>query len=149
MAALDAAIAFVEVEDVTVLVGDDLDFDVLGAADEALEEDGVVAEGGTGFAAGFFEFALEFAGFIDNAHAAATAPEGGLDDEGEADAFGSGLGLLGGGDGFGSAGDDGDLCFFGEGAGGGFVAEGVEHLWGRTDEDDARFGAGAGQGGIF
>ena len=44
MAALHGAVALVEVQDVPVLIAQDLHFDVLRAADEALEEDGVVAE---------------------------------------------------------------------------------------------------------
>lgn len=122
MAALDTAIALVEVDDVAVFVGDDLDLDVLGAADEAFEEDGIVAEGGTGFAPGFFEFAFEFFGGVDDAHASATATEGGLDDEGEADGLGGALYVLRFCEGFWGAGDYGDICFFSEGAGGGFIA---------------------------
>ena len=43
-------------------VAQDLHFDVLGAADEAFEEDGVVAEGAAGFAARFFQLAGEIGG---------------------------------------------------------------------------------------
>ena len=55
MAALHRAIALVEVQDVAVAVAEDLHFDVAGAAHEALQEDGVVAERGAGFAARFFQ----------------------------------------------------------------------------------------------
>jgi hypothetical protein len=57
MAPLHRAIALVEVQDVAVAVAQNLDFDVAGAAHEAFDEDGVVAEGGGSFAAGFFQLA--------------------------------------------------------------------------------------------
>ena len=62
MAALHRAIALVEVQDVAVAVAQDLHFDVAGAAHEALQEDGVVAEGRAGFAAGLFQPAGEIGG---------------------------------------------------------------------------------------
>ena len=124
MAALHGAIALVEVQDVAVLVAEDLHFDVLGAADEALEEDGVVAEGGGGFAARLFELAGEIGGLIDDAHAAAAAAEGGLDDQRDSRCwpaiFAACLGLVTGCFGAGHARDAGLLR---EAAGGGLVAE--------------------------
>ena len=44
--ALDAALAFVEVEDVAVLVAENLDFDVARIEDEFLDENAVIAEAG-------------------------------------------------------------------------------------------------------
>src|SRR3546814_5911279 len=44
VAALDAALTLVEVEDVAVLVSEDLDLDMARIADEFLDEDAVVAE---------------------------------------------------------------------------------------------------------
>ena len=46
MAALDRAFAFVEIDDVAVLVADHLDFDVARLGDEFLDEQAVVAEAG-------------------------------------------------------------------------------------------------------
>ncbi len=100
MAALHGAIALVEMEDVAVAIAEDLDFDVAGAADVAFEEDGVIAEGGFGFAAGLFETAGEIGGAVDDAHAASAAAEGRFDDQRKADLGGGALGLFGGGDGF-------------------------------------------------
>ena len=85
MAALDRAIAFVEVEDVAVAVAQDLHFDVLGAGDVFFEKDGGVAEGAAGFVPGFVEQAGQVGGLGHDAHAAAAAAEGRLDDEGKAD----------------------------------------------------------------
>ena len=59
MPALDGAIAFVEVDEVAVLVAEELDLDMLGLADEAFEEDVGAAEGGLGFAAGLVEGGVE------------------------------------------------------------------------------------------
>ena len=44
MAALDRAVAFIEMEDVPVMISKDLNFDVLGPADKALEENGIIAK---------------------------------------------------------------------------------------------------------
>ena len=118
MAALHGAIALVEMEDVAVAVAQDLHFDVAGAADEALQEDGVVAEGGAGFAAGFLQAAGEIGGFLDHAHAAAAAAEGGFDDEREADfARRSCRPAAGSLDGFLGAGDDGNAGLLRPGGG--------------------------------
>jgi lipopolysaccharide biosynthesis protein len=43
--ALDGTIAFVEMDDIAVLVAEDLDFDVFGSRDVALQKDGGVAKG--------------------------------------------------------------------------------------------------------
>ena len=149
VAALDGAIALVEVDDVAVLVAEDLDFDVLGALDVALEEDGGVAEGVLGFGTGLGEEAGELGRFFDDAHAAPAATEGGLDDEREADFVGDGEGFVGIGDGFLGAGEGGDGELVGEGAGGGFVTHVFQKIRGGADEDDALTLAGAGEGGVF
>ena len=62
MAALHRAVALVEVEDVAVAVAQDLDLDWRGAADVALDEDRVVAEGGAGLAPGLLELARKILG---------------------------------------------------------------------------------------
>ena len=85
MAALHRAVALEEVDEVAVRVAEDLHLDVLGAADVALEEHRVVAEGGAGLALRLFERAVELVGLLDDAHAAAAAAERRLDDHREAD----------------------------------------------------------------
>ncbi len=57
MAALQAALAFAEVDDGAVGVGEDLHLDVPGPVDEPFEEQGVVAEGRGRLSAGGGEFA--------------------------------------------------------------------------------------------
>ncbi len=149
MAALDRAIALVEMQDVAVPVAQDLDFDVAGAADEALQEDGAVAEGRLGFAAGFLQPAGEIGGVFHHAHAPAAAAERGLDDEGEADFTGDLLRVPGIVHRLLGAGDHGDAGLLGKAAGGGLIAEQVEKVGAGADEGDAGLGAGAREGGIF
>ena len=74
-----------EVHDVAVLVAQNLDFDVFGAADVAFEKYRAVAECGGCFAGGFFQLACELILRFDDAHAASAAAERGFDDEREAD----------------------------------------------------------------
>ena len=149
VAALDGAIALVEVDDVSVLVAEDLHFDVFGALDVALEEDGVVSEGILRFFLGFFEAGLELGRFFDDAHAATAATEGGFDDEGKADLMRYREGLVRVGDGVVGSGEDGDVGGDGLSAGRGFIAHGAEEVGGGSDEGDAFTGAGAGEVGIF
>ena len=149
VAALHGAVALVEMDYVTVFVAEDLDLDVFGARDVFFEEDGGVAEGAAGLGLGLVEEIGEIGGFVDDAHAATAAAEGGFDDEGKADLFGDFEGLGAVADGFLGAGEDGDFDFLGEGAGGGFIAHHVEQLGTRADEDDVGLGAGAGEVGVF
>ena len=149
VAALDGAIALVEVDDVAVAVAEDLHLDMFRARDVFFEEDGGVAEGAVGLALGLVEQVGEVGGLVDDAHTATAAAEGRLDDEGEADGLGDlhGLGAIR--DGVLGAGQDGDGDLLREGAGGGFVAHHVEQLGARADKDDAGLFAGAGEGGVF
>src|SRR5205823_8283551 len=119
VAALDGAVALVEMHDLAVAVTEDLDLDVAGAGHVAFEEDGVVAESRGRLAASFVEATGEIGGLLNDAHATSAAAECGLDDERKADLRGIGFAGLG-------AGDDGDTGFLGEAAGRGFVAEEVE-----------------------
>ena len=52
MPALEGALALAEVDHVAVAVRQDLDLDVPGPVDPPLDQEGVVAEGGAGLAAG-------------------------------------------------------------------------------------------------
>ena len=57
MPALDGTIAFVQMQNVAMLVANDLNFNVLCAADVALEKYGRVAEGGSRFLACLLQLA--------------------------------------------------------------------------------------------
>ena len=85
MAALDRAVAFAEVDDVAVGVGEHLDLDVVGVRDELFEQQAAVAEGGLGFAAGALDGFGQFLRGEDFAHAAAAAAAARLQHHGVAD----------------------------------------------------------------
>jgi hypothetical protein len=85
VAALERAVALEEVDDIAVGVAEDLDLDMAGVGDELLDQDGGVAEGGSGLAAGRGEGGVEVAGVVDAAHALAAAAGDGLDEDGVAD----------------------------------------------------------------
>ena len=87
MAALHGAIALIEMQHVAVLVAEDLNFDVLGAAYVALEKDGRIAESGTRFLACFGELGFQFARGFHDAHTAPAAAVCGFDDQRKSDAL--------------------------------------------------------------
>ena len=145
MAALHRAIALVKVQDIAVIVAQYLHFDVLGAAHEAFQEHGVIAERGGRFAARLFQFAVELRGAIYYAHAAPATAEGGFDNQRITDLAGDFRGLLGIGDGFLAAGNARNARFLGEPPRGGLIAQQVEQIRRRADENDAGSFAGAGQ----
>ena len=68
-------------------VEQELDLDVAGTLDEALEDEPVVAECGQGFAAGGGEVGFEAIRRADRAHALATATGRRLDEQRVADAL--------------------------------------------------------------
>ena len=120
---LDGAVALVEVQDVALLVGEDLDLDVAGLDDELFEVDVAVAEGGLGLGPGRVEGGPQADVVVDDAHAAAAAAGDRLDDDGVADLVGE-LHRLAfvRKDPF-RAGDDGDLGLVGDLAGLDLVAQ--------------------------
>ena len=71
--ALDAALAFKQVHNVAVHVGEDLNFDVPGRSDEAFDEYGPVAEGIHRFGYRPFEAVFQLGIFTNDAHAFTTA----------------------------------------------------------------------------
>ena len=134
MPALDGAVALVQVDNVAVVVTEELDLDVLGLVEEALDEDGAVAEGALGLGGGTLEGLLELGSGAHNTHTAATATVSSLDDDGEAILVGELLDLLVALDGTLSTGDDRDAGSNGDPPGGDLVAEGVNDVGGRPDE---------------
>ena len=147
--ALHRAVAFVQMENAAVRIAEDLHFDVFGPRDVFLEEDGGIAEGASRFAARFVEERDEIAFFAHHAHAASAAAEGRFDDERKTDFLGHAQGFGALGNWFLRAGEDGNTEFDREGTGGGFVAHHFEQFRSRTDKDDARLPAGAGELGVL
>src|SRR5439155_18677717 len=85
VAALHRALALAETEDRAVCVGKQLDLDVAGPLQVALEEKPAVAEGGLRLPRRRLDGGVELAGAAHDPHAAAAAPRGRLDEEGEAE----------------------------------------------------------------
>jgi hypothetical protein len=94
VAALDRALALAQVHDRAVLVRQDLNLDVTGPGDLALEQDRVVAEGGPRLALGRGQGVRERAGFGHGAQAPAAAARARLDQEGHAERRGLGAQTL-------------------------------------------------------
>ena len=119
-----------------------------GAADVALQEDGIVAEGGAGLEPRLFQQAREIGGPLDHAHAAPATAERSLDDQREADPARDLRGLRRArhrplrARHHGDAGADSQL------SGGCFIAQKFQQFGARSDESDACGGAGARQPGF-
>jgi hypothetical protein len=77
---LHRAIAFVEVDNVTVLVAENLHFDMARTADVAFEEDGIVAKGSRGLLTRLLQARTEIPCVFNNTHPTAATAERGLDD---------------------------------------------------------------------
>ena len=94
-AALDRAVALVEVDDVARRVGQHLGLDVADAGHGLLQEDGGVPEGAAGLPLGRLDRLDQTGGALDPAHPPAAPAGGGLHEQREADAGRMGLGLGG------------------------------------------------------
>ncbi|MCY1363691.1 hypothetical protein D9M69_504660 [compost metagenome] len=149
VAALDRAVALVEVQAVAVAVGEHLDFHVARLEDVFLHQHARVAEGGLGFTLGGGQGLGQFAFPFHYFHALAATAGGGLQQHRVADAFGAGaegfqvLGLAV------VAGHQGHAGGFHQGLGGGLAAHGVDGGGRRAEEDQAGIGNGAGEAGVL
>ena len=85
VAPLHRAVAFEEMDDAPVGVGQDLDLQVAGPADEPLEVDLVLAEGGSGLSTRREQRRLEGVRSLHHPHAATAAAPARLEDAGESD----------------------------------------------------------------
>ena len=89
-AALQGAVAGADDDDVAVLVGEDLGFDVAGTVEVLFDEAFAAAEGGGGFTGGGVEEFGDFVDAVGDFHAASAAAEGGFDGDWAAVFFGEG-----------------------------------------------------------
>jgi len=147
--ALQRALAFAEVHDVSVRIGEDLHLDVPGGGEVALQEQRIVAEARRGLAPGGRERVGEMNRVLDHVHALAAATRRGLDEQGIADlrCRGDEVGV-----GEAGAGDPrhGRHGAFGDGEfGGDLVAHGPDRVGARPDEHDPRVGARLREGGVL
>src|SRR5262245_36184750 len=88
MTALHRSVAFPQMDEAALAVTQDLDFDVLGSPDVALEEDVGPPERRSRFPLRLCQFGLELRGVADDAHPASSATEARLDHQREADTVG-------------------------------------------------------------
>ena len=88
MPPLHRAVALPKVNQVAVAVAEQLDFDVPRPRDELLDEDLVAAESVERFATSSLKGVGKILRLLDNAHAAAAAAVGRLEDHGELECFG-------------------------------------------------------------
>jgi hypothetical protein len=131
---LDGAVTLVEVDNITVVVTEKLDLDVLGLVEEPLDEDGAVAEGALGLGGGSLEGFLEGSLVAHDTHATTATTIGGLDDDGEAILVSELLDLFKPLDGALGAGNNRDLGGNGNRPGRDLVTKGINRLGRRTDE---------------
>ena len=99
VAALHRTIAFVEVDNIAVLISEDLNLDVFSPFNIAFEKNSRVSEGVLGFFLSFGQAGLKFGRFFNDPHTTTTTAKCGFDDEREADFMGYGKGLIGIGNG--------------------------------------------------
>ena len=148
MTALDGAVTLAEVQSGAVGIGDELYFDVTSSDDRAFQEKGAVAEGGLRFPASSGESIRQCGRVIDDAHAPAAPTGGGFNHDGKVergDAFKKGSVVVR----CGKTGEDRQIVFESEAAGGGLIADEPQSGGRGADEGDASLGAGSGEGRVF
>src|SRR4051812_6111482 len=136
MAALDRALALAEMDDRSEVIAEDLELDVARRFDVFLDVHVGDAERRLGLALRGLDRVRQFARGADNAHAAAAAAGGRLDDHREADLFRQLERLLLVLDRAVAAGQDRDAGLLHHPPGAGLVAHQADRLWIRADELD-------------
>ena len=148
-AALQGAVAGAGDDDVAVLVGNHLGFDVARLVEVALDEAFPTPERGDRFAGGRIEQFGDFLAGAGDFHAASAATERGFDRDREAvfvDEREDFVGIL---DRLGSTGDRRCFGAGGDVAGGDLVAEVADRLRGRADPDQSGVHDGLGEVGVL
>lgn len=146
---LNTAVTLEEMDHVSVVVTEQLHFDMLWFIQETLDEDGAVSEGRLGLGSGTFKGVLERLLIPDDTHSAATTAESGLDDDGEAIGVRERLDLLESRDGVRGSGDDRDLAVDREPASRDLVSQGGDGLVCGANPDQAVLLDLSGEIGIF
>ena len=139
--ALHRAVALVQVDDVAVVVAQDLHLDVLGALDQLLEEDRIVAERLARLGARALQQLGELGRGAHDAHAATAAAARGLDDHGEANLVRERARVVDAAHRILRPRHDGHARRGRDLARLDLVAQRLDHLGRRADEDDAGFAA--------
>src|SRR6056297_1622636 len=139
VASLDAAIAFEQMTNVAMFVGDDLDFDVSRLGDEFFQVHASVAERGFGFGPRCPQGRPEHVFALGDPHAFAAAARGGFDQDRKTDFVRDPDRFLVVLDQAVAARHDGHFILDGDRAGGVFVAELFHRLWAGADEVESAF----------
>ena len=134
VSSLDGAVTLVQVNDVTMVVTEELDLNVLGLVKEALNKDSAVTEGSLGLGSSTLKGLLEALLVTDYSHTTTTTTESGLDDNGESILVSELLDLLVSLNGTLSTRDDRDVGSVGELSGRDLVTERVNDIGGGADE---------------
>jgi len=148
VAALDGAVALVEMDDVAVLVAEHLHLDVLGARDVFLEEDAALPNARSASPCASSRRCARSAGLWTTRMPRPPPPNAALMMSGKPIDFAvlsaSSRSVIGS-----SVREGGHADLLRERAGGGFVAHHVEELGARADEDQAGGTHGAGEVGVL
>ena len=149
VAPLDRAVAHTQGPRGPVPVGDQLDLDVPGAGDQALQEDGSVAERAQGLVTRALEGVRQVLGGGHHPDAAAATPRGRLEHQRVADLVGAGQRALEGVDRAPAPRSDRDAHLLGEQLRADLVAQPAHRLGTRTDEGDAQAVAQVDERGVL
>jgi hypothetical protein len=137
VSSLDGAVTLVQVNDVTMVVTEELDLNVLGLVKEALNKDSTVTKGSLGLGSSTLKGLLEALLVTDYSHTTTTTTESGLDDNGESILVSEILDLFVSLNGTLSTRNDRDVGSVGELSGRDLVTERVNDIGGGADEDEA------------
>ena len=149
MAPLHGTITLVQVQQIAVIVGENLHFQVAGARQIFFQEHAGIAERGARFALRFFEQRRELRWVAHHAHAAPAAAHGGFHDDRVADFLRDFLRFAGGFDGIFGARQHRDTRGGCEPSRGGLVAKQFQQRRRGTYKGDSGGLAGAREGGIL
>ena len=149
VAPLDRAVAHAQGPGGAVPVSDQLDLDVPGAGDQALQEDRAVAERPKRLVAGALEGVLQVVGRGHHPDAAAATPRGRLEHQRVADLVRAGQRALEGVDRAAAPGCHRDADLLGEQLRADLVAQPAHGLGARADEGDAQTLAQVHEGGVL
>ena len=149
MPTLHRAVAFVQVDEIAMLVTKQLDFDMAGAADVLLDKDVRAAERSERLAPGRFVAGDELVFALDHPHPATATAVGCFEDDGITELLGCSQTFLGVLEGVLGPAEDRCLGQDGNLSRGGLVTEGFEVFDLRPDEDDSGVGARLRKGGLL
>ena len=149
MSSLHRTVPFIEVHDLSMLVGQDLNLHMLGPLDEAFQEKGAVAEGCVRLTSGFGQLLFQILGGTDDPHSPSAAAEGCLGNQGKPQLSGRLPGRLPFPHGLVRSGNHGDSRLLGQAAGSQLVPKQFQKMGGGPHEGDVFAPTSPGELGIL